>query len=377
MDKRIWLSPPYVGDTEEQLLLEAFRSNWIAPAGPALEHFEQGLCHITGAPHAVALSSGTAALHLALALIGTGPGDEVIVPSFTYVATANPVRYCGATPVFVDCEPDSYCMSPHWLEVCIKDRLDKGKKPKAVILAHIYGQVADVPAILQLCNQYQILLIEDAAESLGARIGERMAGTFAPLGAYSFNGNKIITTGGGGALVSLHREPVEHGLYLATQAKAKRPFYFHKELGYNYRMSNLLAAVGLGQLTRLDDRIAIRRGIRHLYQDILTENPGVYFLPEPEGRFFTHWLSVAHFPEGTPGKLVDALEAENVESRRVWMPLHKMPLFNNCAYYGAHSDQQHFDTGLCLPSGEALSAPEQFRITQIIGQALTAQAEQA
>jgi dTDP-4-amino-4,6-dideoxygalactose transaminase len=370
MSTRIWLSPPYVGDIEEQLLLEAFRSNWVAPAGPALASFEEGLCHVTGARHAVALNSGTAALHLALALIGTGVGDEVLVPSFTYVATVNPVRYCGATPVFVDCEPDSYGMSPHWLEVAIQDRLHKGKKPKAVIVAHIYGQVANITEILAICNRYQILLIEDAAESLGARMGDQMVGTFAPLAAYSFNGNKIITTGGGGALVSQHSEPVEHALYLSTQAKAKRPFYFHKELGFNYRMSNLLAAVGLGQLTRLEDRIATRRGIFNLYVDILSEYPGVSFLAEPAGRFYTHWLSVVHLPVGAPAQVMTALEDENVESRRVWMPLHKMPLFNGCAYYGAHSDQQHFDTGLCLPSGEAMSAPEQFRVTQIIGAAL-------
>jgi dTDP-4-amino-4,6-dideoxygalactose transaminase len=377
MTERIWLSPPVVSEIEEQLLLEAFRSNWIAPAGPALAHFEQGLCDVTGARSAVAVSSGTAALHLALALIGTGPGDEVIVPSFTYTATANPVLYCGATPIFVDCEPNSYGMSPYWLEVCIKDRINKGKKPKAVILAHIYGQIANVPAILDVCNRNQVLLIEDAAESLGAHINGQMAGTFAPLGAYSFNGNKIITTGGGGALVSQHTEPVEHALHLATQATVKRPYYWHKELGYNYRMSNLLAAIGLGQLAGLEDRIANRRGIQNLYREVLTENAAVTMQAAPEGYFYTHWLSTAHLPAGTPAKVVAALEAHNIESRMMWYPLHKTRLFNQYEYYGADSDQLHFETGICLPSGEAMSPNRQLEVAQLVLKTLDELAAQA
>lgn len=312
----------------------------------------------------MALSSATAALHLALMLVGVGREDEVIVPSFTYAATSNPVLYCGATPVMVDCEPDSYNMSAHWLEVALQDRIDKGKKPKAVILAHIYGHMADAQAILEVCNRYQVLLFEDAAEAMGAWQAGRQAGTWGMLGVYSFNGNKLFTTGGGGALVSQWPEPVKTALHWATQATLRRPWYEHKEVGYNYRMPHLSAAIGLAQLELFDAKIKRRREIHDAYAELLSS--AYDFLPEKENTYSTHWLTVAHSRDRTPSEVLQALEARNIEARHAWKPLYTMPLYSKYPYYGEGNDQRHFDTGICLPSGNAMTPEDMGRVIEVL-----------
>ncbi|MFO0484377.1 MAG: DegT/DnrJ/EryC1/StrS family aminotransferase, partial [Sphingobacteriia bacterium] len=283
-------------------------------------------------------------------------GDVVLVPSFTYVATVNPVLYCGASPIFVDCEPDSYGMSPYWLAIALNDLKKQSKKPKAVILAHLYGQMAQAEEILALCNEHQVLLYEDAAEALGARQHGRQAGTIGTMGCYSFNGNKLFTTGGGGALVSAWPEPIQTAIHLATQATLRLPWYDHKELGYNYRMPHLSAAIGLAQLGRFDEQIARRREIHQAYTNTL--QPHYRFLPEPEGFFHTHWLTVAHSERVSPLKTVQALQQQGIEARQVWKPLHKTPLYRQYPYYGGGNDERHFETGVCLPSGNRMKPEE-------------------
>jgi dTDP-4-amino-4,6-dideoxygalactose transaminase len=374
LDVRILLSTPHLGEYEMGFVEEAFRTNWIAPLGPNVDAFEQEMANYLGAGHAAALSSGTAALHLALHLLATKPGDTVFCSTLTFVASANPILYMGATPVFIDSEPGTWNMSPHALERALADANAKGKLPRAVIVVNLYGQSADMDSLLALCNRYEIPLIEDAAESLGATYKGRQSGTLGRLGVFSFNGNKIITTSGGGMLVSDDAKLIEKARFLATQARDASPWYQHSEVGYNYRMSNILAGVGRGQLKVLGERVKMRRAIYERYVAVLAELPALRWMPEaPHGRG-TRWLSVCTLDPDrtamTPMRLIASLAASGIEARHVWKPMHLQPLFNSCAYYphresGSFSDAA-FVTGVCLPSGSNLTLEQQNRICAAI-----------
>ncbi|UFJ42503.1 aminotransferase class I/II-fold pyridoxal phosphate-dependent enzyme [Brevibacillus humidisoli] len=374
---RIYLSPPHLCGREQSLLNEALASNWIAPHGPQIESFERELAGYTGAAGAIALQSGTAAIHLALRLAEVGEGDTVLCSTLTFVASANPILYQRAEPIFVDSEPNSWNMSPAALERALADAVRSGRRPKAVIVVNLYGQSADMDPIQELCTAYRVPLIEDAAESLGATYQGKMSGTLGRYGIYSFNGNKIITTSGGGALVSDDLEALEQARYWATQARLPLPYYQHGELGYNYRMSNLLAAVGRAQLSVVEERILARRKIFGRYQEELSEIPGVDFMPEAAYGRCTRWLSTATIDERLsvkPAELIEALEADNIEARHVWKPLHRQPLFANCPYY-PHSERESvsdhlFSSGICLPSGSNLTDDEQTRVIACLKQVL-------
>ncbi|WP_034256756.1 DegT/DnrJ/EryC1/StrS family aminotransferase [Adhaeribacter aquaticus] len=368
---RLFLSPPHMGGQEISFIQAAFEENYITTAGSNILKFEAALSQATGCKHAVALNSGTAALHLALRLLEIKPGDEVLCPTFTFVATANPILYQGATPVFIDSEPETWNICPDALELAIKDRLKKGKKPKALILVHLYGMPAKVEQILQIANQYGIPVIEDAAEALGSTYAGKWVGTFGQVGIYSFNGNKIITTSGGGALLSDNKEYADKALFLATQAKDVAPHYQHSEIGYNYRMSNISAGIGLGQLAVLQQRIQKRRANFEYYRQHLGKVTGVQFLNERPDSFCNRWLSCILLPrqqQGTTAQLRLALEAANIESRLLWKPLHLQPLYANCPYYGKGVAEDLFNQGLCLPSGTALTEEDLARVVAVIKQ---------
>lgn len=374
MKPRILLSPPHVGDDERRLLLDAFDSNWIAPLGPHVDAFERELAEIVGVPHAVALSSGTAAIHLALRLVGVEAGDEVIVPTLTFVATATPVAYQGARPVFVDVDPETWTLDPHLLEDVLARKTKAGKTPAAVIPVDLFGQCADYEALEAICGRFGVPLIEDAAEALGATYetdqGVRQAGAFGRAGVFSFNGNKILTTSGGGALVSHDEELIREARFLATQARDDAPHYQHSTLGYNYRLSNLLAAVGRGQLRVLSDRVEARRANYEHYARELGKLPGLTFMPEaPYGRS-SRWLTVVQIDPHRFGATRDdvrlALEAENVEARPVWKPLHLQPVFDGAETVGGAVAERLFEHGLCLPSGSALTGEDRERVCGIV-----------
>jgi dTDP-4-amino-4,6-dideoxygalactose transaminase len=367
---RVYLSPPEVGEDERRLLLEAFDSNWIAPVGPDLDAFESEVALRSGTGHAVGLSSGTAGLHLALLLVGVGPGDEVLVPSFTFVATASAVTYLGATPVLVDCSADNWTLDPALVAEELDARARSGRLPRALVTVDLYGQSADYDALTALCDRYGLPLVEDAAEALGATYRGRPAGSFGRAGVFSFNGNKIITTSGGGMLVSDDADLVERARFLATQARDPFPHYEHSVLGFNYRLSNLLAALGRGQLLGLDDRMARRRAIDVAYRDALADAPGIEFMPIAGYGEPNWWLTCITVDPDAFGadreQIRLALEAEDIESRPTWKPLHLQPVFEGAPTVGGAACASIFERGLCLPTGSALSADDQARVVETL-----------
>ena len=375
---RIYLSPPDVGAAERALLLDAFDSGWIAPLGPHVDAFEREFAAAVGVPHAVALSSGTAALHLALEILGVGRGDEVITSTLTFAATANAICYVGAAPVFVDVSPGTWNLDPDLLDEELARRARLGRQVAAVIAVDLYGQCADYGRIEAICERYGVRLVEDAAEGLGATCGSRQAGAFGDCAAFSFNGNKIITTSGGGMLVSHRREVVERARHLSTQARQPVAHYEHAEVGYNYRLSNLLAAVGRGQLAGLDAKVARRRALRAAYQSALALCQGIGFMPEAAYGRSNGWLTCVTIDPAQFGADREAvrlfLESRNIESRPVWKPMHLQPVFREAQVCRGSVAAGLFETGLCLPSGSNLTAADQQRITSSLRQLHTAAA---
>ena len=359
-----------MSDECSEFLADAYQSNWIAPLGPHLDAFEQEFAKKLKVTHAIALSSGTAALHLALLAVGVKPADEVITSSLTFVATANAIRYCGAKPVFVDSERSSWNMDPNLLEDELRHAAEQGQLPAAVIVVDVFGQCAEYRLIAKLCKEYKVPLIEDAAESLGAEYQGQPAGTLADIGCFSFNGNKIITTSGGGMLVTQNRQWADKVRHLATQARLPAPHYEHEEIGFNYRLSNLLAAIGRGQLRALDDRVRKRRANFQYYQDHLEAFPGVEFMPESSGSHSTRWLTCLLIDPvlfGCDSESVRvALEAENIEARPVWKPMHLQPVNTDCRVRGGSVSEELFQRGLCLPSGSNLSKNDLQRVVEIV-----------
>lgn len=359
---RIYLSPPHMGDREFEFVREAFESNWIAPLGPHVDAFEREFCSKIGMPHAAALSSGTAALHLALRLAGVGPGDEVFCSTLTFVASANPIVYQGASPVFIDADPETWNMDPELFTEELSRCARRGKRPKAVILVHLYGQSADVDPIREACDRHGVVLIEDAAEALGATYKGMSPGTFGRMGIFSFNGNKIITTSGGGMLVSSDASLIEEAKILASQARDPAPHYEHSKLGYNYRLSNVLAAVGRGQLLVLPERVRMRRRNFDFYRMALEGIPGITFMPESAYGRATRWLTaILVDPDefgATREEIRLALEARDIESRPVWKPMHLQPMFRSARRVGGETAERLFERGLCLPSGSNLTESE-------------------
>ena len=371
MPQKIWLSPPHMGGAERKYISEAFDSNWIAPLGPNVDAFEDSLCGFTGIKHAAALSSGTAAIHLALILLGIKRGDEVIVSTFTFSATVNPVVYLGATPVLVDSDDETWNMSPELLEITIKDRFSHGKKPGAIIPVHLYGMPANMDKIMEIADNYEIPVIEDAAEALGSRYKNISVGSFGKLSVFSFNGNKIITTSGGGALISNDEILVSKARFLSTQARDQAPYYQHSQIGYNYRMSNILAGIGRGQMEVIEDRIRKRRDNFNFYYKNLHCIQGISFLKEPDDDYFSNrWLTnilIDHSETGLKKEnLQNALEIENIESRPLWKPMHLQPVFSACPAYLNGTSERLFRTGLCLPSGSNMSDSDKQRVLNVI-----------
>lgn len=372
MQKKIWLSSPHMGGTEMKYVQEAYDTNWVAPLGPNLNGFEKDLTHYIGEESRVAcLSSGTAGLHLALILADVQLNDEVICQSFTFSASANPITYQGANPIFIDSENDTWNMCPIYLEEAIVDRLAKGKKPKAIILVHLYGMPAKTNEILAIANKYEITLIEDAAEAFGSTFKGQKCGTFGDYGILSFNGNKIITTSGGGAIVCKNEKEKQKAIFLATQARDDAPHYQHSEIGYNYRMSNVLAGIGRGQMEVLNAHIGLRRDMNLFYKNIFKNVEGITVFEEPNNDYYSnHWLSCIIIDSGITGftreELRLQLEKNNIESRPLWKPLHLQPVFKECDYYGGNVSETLFNKGLCLPSGSNLAKEDRIRIEEVI-----------
>jgi dTDP-4-amino-4,6-dideoxygalactose transaminase len=366
---RIYLSPPHMGGLEEGFVAEAFRSNWIAPLGAQVDAFEREFCELVGAPHAVALSSGTAALHLALIAAGVGPGDEVFVSTLTFAASVNPIRYLGATPVFIDSERRSWNLDPDLVLDALEDRARDGRLPRAVVVVHLYGQSADLDPIRAACDRFGVPLIEDAAEALGATYRNRAPGTFGKAGIFSFNGNKIITTSGGGMLVSADGTLVEHARKLATQARDPAPHYEHSEIGYNYRLSNVLAGIGRGQLRVLEERVSARRCNFEHYRRALADVPGIDFMPEATWGRHSRWLTCLTIdPErfGVDRETVrEVFESRNIEARPVWKPMHLQPVFGSFPSIGGAVAEDLFRRGLCLPSGSNLDEAARARVLEV------------
>ncbi len=374
MSDKIWLSSPHMGGNELTYIHEAFDTNWVAPLGPNVNGFENDLENFLGATHHVAaLSAGTAALHLALIQCGVVAGDEVICQSMTFSASANPITYQGALPVFVDSEPTTWNLCPLALEEAIVDRIAKGKKPKAIIAVHLYGMPYKVDEVMAVAHKYEIPVIEDAAESLGSTYKGQPSGTYGTYGVLSFNGNKIITTSGGGALVCPSPETKDKVVFLATQARDNAPHYQHSEIGFNYRMSNIVAGIGRGQMEVLNDRIAARRSMHDFYLDLFKDIDGVTVFTEPSADFYSnHWLSAILIDPALAGKTREevrlAFLEDDIESRPLWKPMHLQPVFENSPYYGGNIAEGLFDQGLCLPSGSNLSDNDRLRITTKINE---------
>ncbi|CAM1350555.1 DegT/DnrJ/EryC1/StrS family aminotransferase [Tenacibaculum crassostreae] len=372
MLEKIWLSSPHMGGGEQKYVQEAFDTNWVAPLGPNVNGFEKDLEEYVGENSKVAcLASGTSALHLALILAGVRNGDEVLCQSMTFSASANPIVYQGATPVFIDSEQDTWNMCPSALEEAIEDSIAKGKKPKAIIVVHLYGMPAKMDEILAISKKYDIILIEDAAEALGSTYKGQKCGAFGDFGILSFNGNKIITTSGGGALVCNNEEDKQRAIFLATQARDNVPHYQHSHIGYNYRMSNIVAGIGRGQMEVLDKHIGFRRANNQFYQELFENVEGITVLTESTSEYFSnHWLSAVIIDENKTGfsreDLRLALENENIESRPLWKPMHLQPVFKDCKYYGENVSEKLFENGLCLPSGSNLSHDDRSRIKEVI-----------
>ncbi len=363
---RIYLSPPHLSGHELEYLRDAVDSNWVAPLGPHVDAFERELAELAGVPHALALSSGTAALHLALVVLGIGPGDEVACSSLTFSASANPIVYAGATPVFVDADPGTWTLDPDLLARALAER----PTIRAVVAVDLYGQCCDYVAIAPLCAEHGATLVQDAAESLGSWYGDAPAGAQGDVAAFSFNGNKVITTSGGGMLVSRNQEWIAHARKLSTQAREAAPHYEHTEIGFNYRLSNLLAAVGRAQLAVLPERIAARRRLNARYHELLAGARGISFMPEAAYGRGNCWLTcilVDPDEAGTDRETIRlALAAEDVESRPLWMPMHLQPVYRDAPAYGGEVSASLFERGLCLPSGSALSDDDQRRVVEIL-----------
>ena len=372
MKSKIWLSSPHMGGGEMKYVQEAFDQNWVAPLGKNVDEFENAIQEfIEEDKFVAALSSGTAALHLALIQLGVGYGDEVICQSFTFSASANPIKYLGANPVFVDSDPVNWNMSPFFLEEAIKDRISKNKKPKAVIVVHLYGMPALMDEITAICSKYEIPLIEDSAEALGSTYKNKKCGTFGDFAILSFNGNKIITTSGGGALVGPTKETKEKTIFLSTQARDNAPHYQHSEIGYNYRLSNICAGIGRGQMEVLPDRIQKRRAVNDFYKDVFSNIDAVNLFSEASSDFFSnHWLSSITIDKKvttrTNQELMAAFAEENIETRPLWKPMHLQPVFNDCQYYGETVSEELFTAGLCLPSGSNITNDDKNRIYEVI-----------
>ena len=369
-EKRIYLSSPHMGELEERFVAEAFATNWVAPLGPHVDAFEREFAGLVGAGHAAALSSGTASLHLALVLSGVGADDEVMVSTLTFSASVNPIRYVGAKPVFIDSERRSWNVDPELLEDSLERRAREGRLPKAVVVVHLYGQCADMEPIMAACGRYGVTVVEDAAEALGSDYRGKAPGTFGRIGIFSFNGNKIITTSGGGMLVSEDAALVEHARKLATQARDPAPHYEHSEIGYNYRLSNVLAGIGRGQLRVLEERVAARRRNFAHYVEHLGELPGIAFMPEaPWGRH-TRWLTTLTVDPSKFGAdretIRVALADRNIEARPVWKPMHCQPVFAAFESVGGAVAEELFERGLCLPSGSNLSETDLDRVVAVI-----------
>ncbi|MCM3665235.1 aminotransferase class I/II-fold pyridoxal phosphate-dependent enzyme [Mesobacillus subterraneus] len=374
VQKRIFLSSPHMSGNEQKYINEAFETNWIAPLGPNVDAFEKEIAAYTGVNEAAAVSSGTAAIHLALSLLGVDKGDTVFCSTLTFIASANPILYLGAEPVFIDSEPETWNMSPHALERAFREAASNGKLPKAVIVVNLYGQSAKMDALTSLCDQYGVPMIEDAAESLGSSYKGKPSGSFGRFGIFSFNGNKIITTSGGGMLVSNDAAAIHKARFLATQARDPAPHYQHSEVGYNYRMSNVLAGIGRAQLEVLEKRVQARRAIFERYQLELSEIPGIQFMPEINETYSNRWLTAMTVDEKEAGisvtQLIEMLAAENIEARPVWKPLHMQPLFKDNMYF-AHNEKESvserlFSNGICLPSGSNMEELDQTRVINCI-----------
>ncbi len=368
---RIYLSPPHMSGQEMKYIQEAFDQNWVAPLGPNVDAFEIALARYCEVKHAAVLTSGTAAIHLALIILGVKQGDEVIASTFTFSATINPVVYLGALPILIDSEPGTWNMAPDLLEKAIIDRMKKGKKPKAIIPVHLYGMPANMKEILSIADQYEIPVIEDAAEALGSRYDGKPAGSFGKMAALSFNGNKIITTSGGGALISNDEEVVIKARFLATQARDKAPHYQHSQIGYNYRMSNIIAGIGRGQLENIESRVQCRRENFLFYKENLGKYEGISFVDEPGQSYFSNrWLTTILIDEektGTTHEVIQKeLEKENIESRPLWKPMHLQPVFSACPAYLNGVSEKLFKTGLCLPSGTNMTDNDRDRIIHVI-----------
>ena len=372
MNPKISLSTPHMGGHELKYIQEAFEQNWVAPLGPNVDTLEQEIENFLGENSYVAvLNSATSAIHLALIILGVRRGDEVICQSFTFSASANPIVYLGAMPIFVDSEPDTWNICPMQLEIAIKDRISKGKKPKAIIAVDLYGMPCQIDEIMDIANRYEIPVIEDSAEALGSSYKGQKCGTFGDISVLSFNGNKIITTSGGGALVCKNKDVKDKAVFLSTQARDEAPHYQHSEIGYNYRMSNICAGIGRGQMEVLYTRIDQRRANHQFYKEIFEDWAGVRLFTEPSSQYFSnHWLSAIVIDEGKAKFDKENLRLEllrnNIECVPLWKPLHLQPVFVNAPYYGANVAEKLFEEGLCLPSGSNLTNTERERIKNVI-----------
>jgi dTDP-4-amino-4,6-dideoxygalactose transaminase len=374
---KIWLSSPHMGGEEWRFVKEAFETNWVAPVGPHIAAFEEELAAYNNIDYCGALSSGTAAIHLALIILGVSQGDEVICSTFTFSGSCNPVMYLQAIPVFVDSETDTWNMDPVLLEESIQDRIrKKGRKPKAIIVVHLYGTPAKITEIMAIAQKYEIPVIEDAAEALGSSFENKKLGAFGDFGIYSFNGNKIITTSGGGAIVSNNKAWIQKAKFLATQARDPAPHYEHSEVGYNYRLSNICAGIGRGQLKVLDERVAQRRTVYENYKSAFQKLSGIRFQTENTNAFSNRWLTTILIDRNQAnGKTREdiriSLENENIESRPLWKPMHLQPVFRSAPHYTNGTAESLFETGLCLPSGSNLSGNDQNRIINLVAGMVT------
>jgi dTDP-4-amino-4,6-dideoxygalactose transaminase len=371
MDKpKIWLSSPHMGGNEKQYVDDAFSSNWIAPLGPNVTGFENDIVsYLSNEVHVGALSSGTAALHLGLILLDVKPGDEVLCQSMTFSASANPIVYLGAIPIFIDSEKDTWNICPEALETAIKDRIAKGKKPKAIIAVHLYGMPYKVTEIRAIADKYEIPILEDSAEALGSSYKGQKCGTFGDISVLSFNGNKIITTSGGGAIVSKDKKNIEKAIFLSTQARDNAPHYQHSEIGYNYRMSNICAGIGRGQMEVLDKHVSLRREMHSFYKSVFKEIEEASLFSEFNENYFSNfWLSTIVFSDTkkNPEDLRLLFERENIETRPLWKPMHLQPIFKDAPYFGGNISETLFKNGLCLPSGSNLLVHDKERIKECL-----------
>ena len=368
-NNKIWLSPPHISGNEKKYVDEAFDQNWIAPAGPHLDQFEDEISRFSNGYEVAVLSSGTAAIHLSLILLGIKKNDVVLCSSFTFSASVNPVIYQGATPVFIDSEPETWNMDPVLLEDAINNYIKIGRKPKAIILVHLYGYPAKLDQFLEISNKYNIPIVEDAAEAIGSKYKDQPLGTFGEIGIFSFNGNKIITTSSGGALISKNKEFIKKAKFLATQSRDNSPHYEHSEIGYNYRMSNVCAAIGIGQLEVLESRVVKRRFIYNYYKENLSSIPFISFVDDLDGYYSNRWLTTILISEKSVINREDIrlkLLENNIESRPLWKPMHMQPVFSSYKSYINGVSEDLFKRGLCLPSGSIMQEKDLNRVVDII-----------